>query len=65
MLGVYSAGSHMSTDVTNLGIMLRTVKVKPSIFIIANIMIYTYNPNDPCFDGKGPCFGGLTFKNRG
>ncbi len=22
----------------------------------------TWNPNDPCFD---PCFGGLTFKNRG
>ena len=27
--------------------------------------IYTWNPNDPCFDWKGPCFGGLTFKNRG
>ena len=25
----------------------------------------TLNPNDPCFDRKGPCFGGLTFKNRG
>ena len=25
----------------------------------------TQNPNDPCFDWKGPCFGGLTFKNRG
>ena len=29
------------------------------------IVIYTWNPNDPCFDWKGPCFGGLTFKNRG
>ena len=27
--------------------------------------IYTWNPNDPCFDWKRPCFGGLTFKNRG
>ena len=27
--------------------------------------IYTWNPNDPCFDWKGPCFGGLTFKSRG
>ena len=26
---------------------------------------YTWNPNDPCFDWKSPCFGGLTFKNRG
>ena len=26
---------------------------------------YTWNPNDPCFDWKRPCFGGLTFKNRG
>ena len=25
----------------------------------------TWNPNDPCFDWKRPCFGGLTFKNRG
>ena len=23
------------------------------------------NPNDHCFDWKRPCFGGLTFKNRG
>ena len=27
--------------------------------------ICTWNPNDPCFDWKRPCFGGLTFKNRG
>ena len=25
----------------------------------------TWNPNDPCFDWKRPCFGGLTLKNRG
>ena len=24
-----------------------------------------WNPNDPCFDWKRPCFVGLTFKNRG
>ena len=30
-----------------------------------NIYIYTWNPNDPYFDWKRPCFGGLTFKNRG
>ena len=29
------------------------------------IYIYTWNPNDPCFDCKRPCFGGSTFKNRG
>ena len=28
-------------------------------------IIHTWNPNDPCFDWKRPCFGGLTFKNRG
>ena len=27
--------------------------------------IGAWNPNDPCFDWKRPCFGGLTFKNRG
>ena len=26
--------------------------------------IYTWNPNDRCFDWKRPCFGGLTLKNR-
>ena len=30
-----------------------------------HIYIYTWNTNDPCFDWKRPCFGGLTFKNRG
>ena len=27
--------------------------------------MYTWNPNDPCFDRKRPCFRGLTIKNRG
>ena len=27
--------------------------------------IYTWNPNDPCFDWKRPCFGGFNHKNRG
>ena len=31
----------------------------------AAFAMYTWNPNDPCFDWKGPCFEGLTFKNRG
>ena len=31
----------------------------------SHIYTYTWNPNDPCFDWKRPCFGGLTFKNRG
>ena len=22
------------------------------------LYIYTWNPNDPCFDWKRPCFGG-------
>ena len=36
-----------------------------SLYIYIHIYIYTWNPNDPCFDWKKPCFGGLTFKNRG
>ena len=32
---------------------------------VIDMYIYTKNPNDPCFDWKRPCFGGLTFKNRG
>ena len=35
------------------------------IYIYTHIYKYTWNPNDPCFDWKKPCFGGLTFKNRG
>ena len=27
--------------------------------------IYTWNPNDHCFDWKRPCFGGLKPNNRG
>ena len=27
--------------------------------------MYTWNRNDPCFDWKRPCFGGLKPKNRG
>ena len=27
--------------------------------------IYTWNPNDPCFDWKRPCFGGAKAQNRG
>ena len=27
--------------------------------------IYTWNPNDPCFDWKIPCFGGAKAKHRG
>ena len=30
-----------------------------------DIYMYTWNPNDHCFDWKRPCFGGLTFKHRG
>ena len=26
---------------------------------------WPWNPYDPCFEWKRPCFGGLTFKNRG
>ena len=29
------------------------------------VYLHTWNPNDPCFHWKRPCFGGLTFKNRG
>ena len=36
-------------------------------YVVFNLFshIYTWNPNDPCFDWKGPCFGGLKPKNRG
>ena len=27
--------------------------------------IYTWNPNDPCFDWKRPCFEGFHHQNRG
>ena len=30
-----------------------------------NINMYTWNPNDPCFEWKRPCFGGLNHQNRG
>ena len=26
---------------------------------------FTWNPNDPCFDWKRPCFGGFNHQNRG
>ena len=29
------------------------------------IYIYTWNPNDPCFAWKGPCFGGFSPQNTG
>ena len=36
---------------------------------VFNIYIYTYiysrNPYDPCFEWKGPSFGGFKPKNRG
>ena len=35
------------------------------IYIYYCTYTYTWNPNDPCFDWKRPCFGGMTFKNRG
>ena len=28
-------------------------------------ILASWNPNAPCFGWKRPCFGGLTFKNRG
>ena len=27
-------------------------------------LIYTWNPDDPCFGWNRPCFVGLAFKNR-
>ena len=32
---------------------------------LQKIPVTAWNPNDPCFGWKRPCFGGLTFKNRG
>ena len=39
-------------------------KVKSTTGLLMYI-VYTWNPNDPCFGWKRPCFEGLTFKNRG
>ena len=35
------------------------------IFVGIHNIATTWNPNDPCFDWKRPCFRGLTLKNRG
>ena len=35
------------------------------VSLVCIYSIYAWNPNDHCFDWKRPCFGGLTFKNRG
>ena len=43
--------------------MLSRMNYIPSLYV--NIDICTWNPNDPWFDWKRPCFGGLTFKNTG
>ena len=32
---------------------------------LAGKMPLTWNPNDPCFDWKRPCFGGFNHQNRG
>ena len=32
---------------------------------ISHVCIYTWNPNDPCFEWKGPSFGGFNPQNRG
>ena len=50
------------TGVQFSGNLLKCIFQK-KIYVI--IYICTWNPNDPCFDWKRPCFGGLTFKNRG
>ena len=34
-------------------------------WVLDQWLIYTWNPTDPCFGWKRPCFGGLTFKSRG
>ena len=36
----------------------RMVPINPTIW-------FTWNPNDPCFDWRRPCFGGLLRQNRG
>ena len=38
---------------------LTNIPIKPLV------LFDTWNPNDPCFEWKRPCFVGLTFKNRG
>ena len=41
------------------------LKSAESHCLLIIIFMITWNLNDPCFDRKGPCFGGLTFKDRG
>ena len=38
---------------------LTNIPIKPLV------LFDTWNPNDPCFEWKRPCFVGLTFTNRG
>ena len=41
------------------------INEKIYIYIYIYLFIYIYLEPDPCFGWKRPCFGGLTFKNRG
>ena len=54
-------------DGENSGVLYRNYQ--PQLLILADFSsqedFLSGNPNDPCFDWKRPCFGGLTFKNRG
>ena len=49
----------------NVQINLSNQIMKTRRLLVEMIFISTWNPNDPCFYWKGPCFGGLKPKNRG
>ena len=59
--GYFSSGSDSSPE---------NSKIPINIHLPQNLgrgphPLNTWNPNDPGFDWKKPCFVGLTFKNRG
>ena len=62
----HSAGHQLNRNLTLEVKEPKTSLPSPSHqYCLVKMYMHTRNPNDPCFDWKGPCFGGLTFKNRG
>ena len=39
--------------------------LEPFVSLVYPYIIRTWNPNDPCFDWKRPCFEGFNHQNRG
>ena len=73
MICIYIYNIHMGGS-ENRGTPKSSILIRFSIInhpfwgtpIFGNTHIFTWNPNDPCFDGSlGFLLEGLTFKNRG